>query len=86
MVVATIDYEGQITIPQCVQDALHLTLGDQVVVAIEGEHAILYPLRRKGLAALRGAAQGRRPYPGREAERNAAHAQAACDALAISDE
>jgi len=78
---STITSKGQITIPKAVRDALKVKEGDQVVFVFEGDRAYLYPIRRKSLTELRGVFQDRRPFPGREVERAAAHAAAAAEAL-----
>ena len=54
MATATITAKGQITIPKEIRDALELQLGDQVIFVREGERVFLVPVRRKGLAQLRG--------------------------------
>lgn len=71
---ATVTAKGQITIPKSVRDALGLKEHDQVVFVVEGDRAIMRPIRRVELRQLRGIFRGREPFPGREAERMAAQA------------
>jgi AbrB family looped-hinge helix DNA binding protein len=51
---AKVTYKGQITIPKAVRDALNIEEGDSVTLRVEGEHAILRPVKKKAL----------KPYPG----------------------
>lgn len=84
MITATITTKGQITVPKAVRDALGLKEGHQVVFIIEGERAYLHPVRARGIKALRGIAGDLRPFPGREAEREAARGAAVAEALGRS--
>ncbi len=86
MPTATITSKGQLTIPKRIREQLDLREGDQVVVAIEGQQITLVPIRRRGLLHLRGAFAGLQPYPGREAEREAAMREAAREALGRPEE
>lgn len=60
---------------------LGLKEGYQVVFVIEGERAYLHPVRSRGVKGLRWIAGGLRPFPGREAEREAARRAAVAEAL-----
>ena len=73
--------KGQLTIPKRIREAMSLQEGDQLVVVVEDEHIALYPVRRRGILGLRGAFAGLQPFPGREAEREAAMQEAAREAL-----
>lgn len=84
MITATITSKGQITVPKAVRQALGLNEGDQIVFVLEGERAYLHRVRSRGIEALRGVAGGLRPYPGREAEREAAREAAVAEALGPS--
>jgi len=84
VITATITTKGQITVPKAVRDALGLKEGHQVVFVLEGERAYLHPVRTRGVRALRGIAEGLRPFPGREAEREAARRAAVAEALGRS--
>ncbi len=86
MSTATITSKGQLTIPKRIREAMNLQEGDQVVVVVEDERIALYPVHRRGILSLQGAFAGLRPYPGREAEREAAMAEAAREALERSEE
>ena len=66
---AKVTYKGQITIPKAVRDALNIEEGDSVTLQIEGDHAILKPLKKKALLEFYGAFPATRPYPGNEALR-----------------
>jgi len=83
---ATITSKGQLTIPKPVREAMNLNEGDQVVVVIEDERIALYPVRRRGILSLQGTFAGLRPYPGREAEHEAAMQEAAREALGLPEE
>ncbi len=78
---ATITSKGQITIPKSVRDALGLAEGQQVIFMLEDGRAYLHPVARKSLLELRGVAAGLRPFPGREAEREAAEAAAVAEVM-----
>jgi AbrB family looped-hinge helix DNA binding protein len=54
--------KGQITIPQNVRQALNLKKGDRVVFMLEGEQAILIPVRQREMAQLRGALSSPTPF------------------------
>jgi antitoxin PrlF len=86
MITASITSKGQITIPKAVRDALGLEVGQQVLFLIEGKRAYLRPIPSRGISALRGIAQGLRPFPGSEAERRAARHSAVSEALGSDDE
>lgn len=86
MSTATITSKGQLTIPKRVREAMNLREGDQVVVVVEDERIALYPVRRRGILSLQGVFSGLQPYPGREAEREAAMAEAAREALGLPEE
>ncbi|HET7771443.1 MAG TPA: AbrB/MazE/SpoVT family DNA-binding domain-containing protein [Chloroflexota bacterium] len=80
MATATVTSKGQITLPKSVRDELGVITGDQVVFVMEGKGVSLHAVPRGSLSALRGVAKGRRAYPGRPAERNAARDEAARNA------
>ena len=80
MATATITAKGQITIPKEIRDALELQFGDQVIFVREGERVFLLPVRRKGLAQLRGILRDASPNADKEAERAAAQIVAMEDA------
>jgi antitoxin PrlF len=69
---ATITYKSQITIPKEVREALGLKAGDRVFFVVEGDKALMFPIRVRGLEHLRGVGRGRAPFPGWEAEREEA--------------
>ena len=66
---AKITFKGQVTIPKEIRDALTMQEGDMVIFQVEGDHAVLKPLRKKLLADFYGVLPATRPYPGTEAIR-----------------
>ena len=73
----TVTSKGQITIPKNVRDALGIREHDRVIIFVEGDKAIMKPVRKRSLEELRGVLKGRVPYQGREAEREATGAYVA---------
>ena len=63
---AKVTYKGQITIPKAVRGALNIEEGDSVSLTVDGDHAILRPLKRKPLLEFFGAFPATQPYPGME--------------------
>jgi AbrB family looped-hinge helix DNA binding protein len=61
---AKVTYKGQITIPKAVREALNIEQGDSVMLQVEGNHAILRPIKKKALREFYGAFPATRPYPG----------------------
>ena len=45
MPIAVITSKGQMTLPKTIRDSLGLKPADRVVLVMEGNHAVLYPLR-----------------------------------------
>ena len=72
-----ITFKGQITIPKEVRDALAIKEGDSVILTVEGDHAILKPLKKKSLSDFYGALPATRPYPGLETVRKEVHQRVA---------
>ena len=66
---AKVTYKGQITIPKAVREALNIEEGDSVILKVEGDHAILRPLKRKALLQFFGAFPATQPYPGTQSVR-----------------
>ena len=62
--ITTVTTKGQITIPKDIRDALDLKPQDQVRFVLEEGRALLIPMHRRSLSALRGALPATRPYPG----------------------
>jgi AbrB family looped-hinge helix DNA binding protein len=71
--IATITSKGQITIPKEVRQALQVKENDQLLFVVEGDQAVITPLRRRPLVSFRGALPATRPYPGMEAIREELH-------------
>ena len=62
--VATVTSKGQVTIPKAIREALKIRQRDEVLLIVEGDHALLVPLRGRPLDELYGALPATRPYPG----------------------
>jgi AbrB family looped-hinge helix DNA binding protein len=45
MPIAVITSKGQMTLPKTIRESLSLNPADRVALVMEGDHAILYPLR-----------------------------------------
>ena len=74
---AKVTFKGQITIPKAVRDALDIQQGDSVTFRLEGDHAVLKPVKKKAILDFYGAFPARRPYPGLEAVRKEVHRKVA---------
>jgi AbrB family looped-hinge helix DNA binding protein len=61
---AKVTFKGQITIPKVVRDALNIEEGDSVTLRVEGDHAILRPVKKKTILEFFGAFPATKPYPG----------------------
>ena len=70
---AKITFKGQITIPKKIRNALALKEGDSLIFTVEGDHAILKPIKKKSLLDFYGTLPATRPYPGLEAIREEVH-------------
>lgn len=66
---AKVTLKGQVTIPKVVRTALAIHEGDSVLFALEGDRAILSPLKKKPLPKIYGALPATRPYPSLQAIR-----------------
>ena len=64
-----ITFKGQVTIPKEIREALTIQEGDSVIFEVQGDHAVLKPLRKKSLADFYGVLPATRPYQGSEAIR-----------------
>lgn len=56
--------KGQITIPKDVRESLGISTGEYVVVVVDGDKAILSPIREQKLSELKGSLPASRAYPG----------------------
>ena len=74
---AKVTFKGQITIPKAVREALDIQQGDSVTFRLEGDHAVLKPVKKKAILDFYGAFPARRPYPGLEAVRKEVHRKVA---------
>jgi antitoxin PrlF len=68
-----ITYTGQVTIPKNIRTALSIKEGDSVIFSVEGERAIVRPLKKKALEDFYGSLPATQPYPGQEAVRREVH-------------
>lgn len=69
---ATLTSKGQVTIPREVREQLGLSVGDKLLFEVEGEVIRLKVLKTSSLGDLKGSLPAKRPYPGKEGEREAA--------------
>jgi AbrB family looped-hinge helix DNA binding protein len=67
---AKMTFKGQITIPKEIRHALALKEGDSVIVTVQGDHAVLKPLKKKSLSDFYGTLPATRPYSGLDAIRD----------------
>ena len=70
MSIAKVTRKGQITIPKDVRDMLGIGQSDYVVVVIDGDKAILSPVRGGKVSDLKGRLPATKPYPGSDAIRH----------------
>jgi antitoxin PrlF len=70
---AKVTFKGQITIPKAVREALDIREGDSITFHIDGDRAVLKPLKKKPLVDFFGAFPTKRPYPSLEAIRKEVH-------------
>lgn len=70
---AKVTFKGQITIPKAVREALDIREGDSITFQLDGNQAVLKPLKKKPLVDFFGAFPTKRPYPGLEAMRKEVH-------------
>ncbi len=68
-----ITYKGQVTIPKKIRNALAIKEGDSVIFSMEGDHAVVIPIKKKVLSDFFGILPASRPYPGSEAVRKEVH-------------
>jgi antitoxin PrlF len=74
---AKITFKGQVTIPKDIRNALAIKEGDSVIFIVQGDHAVLKPIKKKSLIDFYGALSATRPYPGLEAVREEVHGKRA---------
>ncbi len=73
--IATVTSKGQITIPKEIRQALQLNVTDMVLFVIEGDRAVIVPLRRRALSSFRGALPATRSFPGHASIRDTLQGQ-----------
>jgi AbrB family looped-hinge helix DNA binding protein len=81
---ATLTQKGQVTVPKDVRDSLKVEAGDKLLFVLDGDKAVVYPVREGGLRGLRGIFKGRAPYEGKKAQREAARRFVAEHAMRVS--
>lgn len=69
--VTTITSKGQVTIPKSVREALDIGEKDQLLFLVEGDRAIIIPVRKRPIDELYAALPAKRPYPGHDKVREA---------------
>lgn len=67
--VATVTSKGQVTIPKAIRQALDLQARDELLFMVEGDRAVLIPVRHRPLSELYGSLPATRPFPGHDAVR-----------------
>lgn len=67
--IAKITSKGQVTIPKEIRQALKIQENDQLLFVVEGNQAVIIPLKHRPLTDLFGALPATRPYPGMDAIR-----------------
>jgi len=70
---AKITYKGQVTIPKNIRNTLAIKEGDSVIFSVEGDHAVVRPIKRKALLDFYGSFTATKPFPGMEAVRKEVH-------------
>jgi antitoxin PrlF len=85
MAVTRLTIKGQVTIPRLVRSALGLKPGDGVVFVLEGDRAVLVPIKRRSLTELHGCLPVSKPFPGTEEVRRVIHERIAEHVVGISD-
>jgi AbrB family looped-hinge helix DNA binding protein len=70
---AKITYKGQVTIPKNIRNALAIKEGDSVIFSVEGDHAVVRPIKKKALVDFYGSFLATKPFSGMEAVRKEVH-------------
>ena len=68
-----ITFKGQVTIPKMIRHVLAIKEGDSVIFSVEGDHAVLRPIKKRALMDFYGSLPATKPYPGLEAVRREVH-------------
>jgi AbrB family looped-hinge helix DNA binding protein len=69
--VAKITSKGQVTIPKEIRQALGVKENDQLLFLVDGDQAVIIPLKQRALHEFRGALPATRSYTGMDAAREA---------------
>ena len=78
--------KGQVTIPRSVRSALDPKPGDRVVFVLDGNRALLVPIKHRSLTELRGCLPVCKPFPGTGEVRRIVHASIAEHVAELSDD
>jgi len=62
----TVTQKGQVTIPKEVRRALNLKPHDRVLITLEGDRAVIIPIRRRALSQFKGILPATVPFPGHQ--------------------
>ncbi len=62
----TVTQKGQVTIPKEVRRALNLKPHDRVLITLEGDRAVIIPIRRRALSQFKGVLPATVPFPGHQ--------------------
>jgi antitoxin PrlF len=62
----TMTQKGQVTIPKEVRRALNLKPHDRVLITLEGDRAVIIPIRRRALSQFKGILPATVPFPGHQ--------------------
>jgi antitoxin PrlF len=68
-----ITFKGQVTIPKMIRNALAIKEGDSVIFSVEGDRAVLRPIKKRALVDFYGILPATKPYPDLEAVRKEVH-------------
>jgi AbrB family looped-hinge helix DNA binding protein len=72
-----ITFKGQVTIPKKIRNALSIKEGDSVIFSVEGDHAVVRPIKKKALVDFYGSFPATKPYVGLEVVRKEVHGKIA---------
>jgi AbrB family looped-hinge helix DNA binding protein len=62
----TVTQKWQVTIPKEVHRALNLKPHDRVLITLEGDRAVIIPIRRRALSQFKGILRATVPFPGHQ--------------------
>lgn len=68
--ITTVTSKGQVTIPKPIREALGITERDQLLFVIDGDRAVMIPIRHRSISELFAVLPANRPFPGVQAIRD----------------